>query len=66
MPPKLPKRLWTIEDFMNYVSVSRSTIYGWVADGKVPFIKVNGVLRFDPDAVLDWLREAARKSLGKG
>jgi excisionase family DNA binding protein len=39
------------------LSVKTITVYKWVSERKIPFIKVGGALRFRPAALRDWLRE---------
>lgn len=45
--------LVTIREAARYLSVSVSTLYGWVWQRRIPFVKVGRALRFD----LDDLRE---------
>jgi excisionase family DNA binding protein len=41
------RRLVTVQDAALYLSVSVSTLYGWVYQRRIPFIKVGRALRFD-------------------
>jgi excisionase family DNA binding protein len=38
------------------LTVKTITVYKWVYERKIPFIKVGGALRFRPTALRDWLR----------
>ncbi|MHB8485215.1 MAG: helix-turn-helix domain-containing protein [Candidatus Acidiferrales bacterium] len=40
--------LLTIREASQYLSVSVSTLYGWVWQRRIPFVKIGRVLRFDP------------------
>ena len=33
------------------------TVYKWVAERKIPFLKVSGALRFRPSALESWLKD---------
>lgn len=51
----------TPDELATFLSVSRRTIYGWVSERKVPFIKLNGILRFDYNDITKWIN-LGRKS----
>ena len=40
-------RLMTIRDAAKYLATSVSTLYGWVYQRRIPFVKVGRALRFD-------------------
>jgi excisionase family DNA binding protein len=40
-------RLVTVNDAARYLAVSVSTLYGWVYQRKIPFVKVGRALRFE-------------------
>ena len=40
-------RLVTVNDAARYLSVSVSTLYGWVYQRRIPFVKVGRALRFE-------------------
>ena len=50
---------WDIKNLSEYLNIKPSTLYAWVAKGKVPFIKLHGLIRFHPDEIHAWL-EALR------
>lgn len=41
------QRLLTVQDAAQLLAVSVSTVYGWVWQRKIPFVKVGRALRFD-------------------
>jgi excisionase family DNA binding protein len=45
------------EEAAKILSVKTITVYKWVSERKIPFIKVGGALRFRPAALREWLRE---------
>jgi excisionase family DNA binding protein len=57
------------EELAAGMRVARVTIYAWVRRGTIPHLKLEGVVRFDPQEVQAWLeskRLAARKAPGGG
>ena len=40
-------RLFTVREAARYLSVSVSTLYGWVHQRRIPFVKAGRALRFD-------------------
>ena len=51
--------LLTIRGLTEQLQVKSSTLYAWVAQGKIPSLKINGLIRFDPDAIDEWERSSA-------
>lgn len=45
----------TIKDVSNWLQVKPSTLYAWAAQGKIPSVKMNGLVRFEQDAIRQWL-----------
>jgi len=39
------------------LGIKTITVYKWVTERKIPFLKVGGALRFRPSALQDWLRQ---------
>lgn len=61
----LPKLLRPAE-LSDHLGVPKPTIYSWVRRGDIPFVKLGGLVRFDPGEIHDWLKERkhpARKKL---
>ena len=48
-PDDGPRRLFTVREAAQYLAVSTSTLYGWVWQHRIPFIKLGRALRFDPN-----------------
>ena len=53
---KSPKDLWTVKQVSDYTAYKTSTIYAFVNQEKIPYIKLNGRLFFDKEAIDQWLR----------
>jgi excisionase family DNA binding protein len=57
------------EELAAGMRVARVTVYQWVRRGVIPHLKLEGVVRFDPQEVQAWLeskRRAALKAPGGG
>jgi excisionase family DNA binding protein len=48
--------LLTVKDMATRLQVKEKTIYVWASQGKMPCVKVNGVIRFDERAIEQWLQ----------
>jgi len=48
--------LLTVKDMATRLQVKAKTIYAWASQGKMPCVKVNGVIRFDERAIEQWLQ----------
>jgi len=48
--------LLTVKDLSAWLNMKPSTLYLWVAQGKIPCRKIHGLIRFDPEAITVWLR----------
>ena len=49
------KTYWDIRQLANYLNVKPATLYAWAAQGKIPSLKLNGLLRFRQDEIDQWL-----------
>jgi excisionase family DNA binding protein len=57
------------EELAAALKIARVTAYAWIRRGVIPHLKLEGVVRFDPQEVQAWLeskRQAARKAPGGG
>jgi len=57
------------EELAAALKVARVTVYQWVRRGAIPHLKIEGVVRFDPEKIAPWLKrkhQAARKALEGG
>jgi excisionase family DNA binding protein len=48
--------LLTVKDMATWLQVKEKTIYAWTSQGKMPCVKVNGVIRFDAREIEQWLQ----------
>jgi excisionase family DNA binding protein len=57
------------EELAAALKIARVTIYQWVRRGAIPHLKIEGVVRFDPEKIEPWLKskhQAGRKPPGGG
>lgn len=47
--------LWNVHQASEATSIPVNTLYSWVSQRKIPFVKVNGSLRFDPKDLKAWI-----------
>lgn len=60
----IQQNLLTVRDAAKYFSVSRQTILKWIASGELRCVRIGNVLRFQPDAIQQFIaaNEAQRVS----
>lgn len=56
------RRYIDIKELSNYISVPKNTIYYWVSQKMIPYIK-RGRLRFDIREIDRWMEEKSVKEL---
>ena len=56
--------LLTIKEVSVWLSIKRSTLYLWAAQGKIPCRKIHGLIRFERDTITAWLRSFEAKKPG--
>lgn len=47
--------LLTPKDVARLLNCKPSSLYAWAKEGKIPAIKLNGLLRFDPREIEEWI-----------
>jgi excisionase family DNA binding protein len=58
-------KLLTAKEVAAMLKAKASTVYAWAEQGMIPCLKVNGLLRFSEEAVLEWL-ESCQKPPAEG
>lgn len=51
----MAKAMWTCNELMEYLKISRNTLAKWTRDGLIPYYKVGKSLRFDSEEIGFWL-----------
>lgn len=60
-------QLLTIRELSDNLKISTSTIYHWVANNKIPFVKMpGGDLRFDEKKIQSWIEQRTIKAKAIG
>jgi excisionase family DNA binding protein len=50
------------EELAAALKIARVTAYQWVRRGVIPYLKIEGVVRFDPQEVQAWLESKHREA----
>jgi len=53
------KRLISINELSEYIGLSTSTIYSWVSQRRIPFVKCGRLTKFDLQRINDWIEESS-------
>ncbi len=57
--------LWDIKDLSQFLKVKPSTLYAWAAQGKIPCVKIHGLIRFKSEEIEAWLESFRKMEPGK-
>src|SRR5210317_73116 len=49
------RRFLTIREVSDWLKVKQGTLYAWAAAGKIPHLKIHGLIRFQSDEIQQWL-----------
>jgi excisionase family DNA binding protein len=52
----MEKRFVDVEELSQYLGVKANTIYCWVSQKRIPFMKFNRLVRFDIAQIDEWIR----------
>ncbi len=47
--------LLDIKEVSRLLKVAPGTLYAWASRGKIPCLKINGLVRFDQDTLNEWI-----------
>ncbi len=56
-------KLVTIKEISEFLSVKASTLYAWVARGKIPHVRIHGLIRFRPEEIDAWVESFQKEDL---
>ncbi len=51
-------RLASIKEVSEFLKVKQSTLYSWVHNGTISSFKLNGLLRFDLEEIIEWVKNS--------
>jgi|CXWL01.1.fsa_nt_gi excisionase family DNA binding protein len=49
--------LLTVKDLATRLQVKAKTIYAWASQGKIPTVRINGVIRFETREIEQWIQK---------
>lgn len=44
-----------ITELSKRLGIPRNTLYDWVAFGRIPYLKLGKLIRFEPKTIEDWI-----------
>jgi len=47
--------LLTVKELANQLHIRPSTLYAWAAQGRIPCVKLHGLVRFERDEIERWV-----------
>ena len=50
-------RVWSTKDVQRYLGVGQATVARYRAHRGLPFLTVGGLIRYNPDEVMAWVRD---------
>ena len=53
--------LWSVKQLSDYLSIKSNTLYAWASQGRIPSIKIHGLLRFKKEEIDEWLESHRRE-----
>jgi excisionase family DNA binding protein len=54
-------RFLTVKEVSEIIKVKPSTIYQWAELGQIPCLKLNGLLRFSEDDLMEWIKKCKKE-----
>ena len=57
------KKLLTVKNVADLLSVSPKTLYQWAEYGSIPCFKLNGSLRFDEEKITEWVNSNEKNQI---
>jgi len=55
----MDRRLLNINELSEYIGLSTSTIYSWVSQRRIPFVKCGRLTKFDLQRIDEWIKESS-------
>ena len=52
--------LLTVKEVCGWLNVKQSTVYLWVSQNRIPYRRLNGLIRFETPAIQAWLDRPPR------
>ncbi len=59
----MEKRFLGIEELSQYLGLTKGTLYVWVCQRRLPYLKIGKLLKFDIIEINQWLKDKRVKEL---
>lgn len=59
----MDKRYLGIEELSQYLGFTKGTLYVWVCQRRIPYLKVGKLLKFDIIEIENWLKDKRIKDI---
>ncbi|HCJ67508.1 MAG TPA: transcriptional regulator [Elusimicrobia bacterium] len=53
----MERRLFSIDEVAEYLGVKKWTLYAWVSQRRIPFVKCGRLTKFDLRRIEQWIQE---------
>ena len=53
----MEKRLLGIKELAEFLGITEGTLYSWVCQKKIPYVKVGRLVKFDMHKIEKWVEE---------
>ena len=53
----LTRKLLTVKDVSGYTGLAPDTIYTWVSQRRIPYVKVGRLVKFDEAVLQAWIKQ---------
>jgi len=58
---RMNQSLLTVKDLSSFLHVHPKTIYKWTNEGRIPYVRINGLIRFDLKEIENWKSDSSRR-----
>lgn len=59
----MDRRLININELSEYTGLSKNTIYSWVSQRRIPFVKCGRLTKFDLKRIDEWIEENSSRTI---
>lgn len=59
----MEKRFLGIEELSQYLGLTKGTLYVWICQRRIPYLKIGKLVKFDIIEIQDWLKNKRVKEL---
>jgi excisionase family DNA binding protein len=62
----MERRYINVNELSEFIGIPKGTLYVWVCQKRIPYVKIGGLLRFDLREIDSWIKERSFKVLEFG